>query len=571
MALSLLFAMASCQDNEKGPVRIEGIALDETELSLLVNDTKQLSVIYTPDNTTETQVNWLSSNMKIVTVDQNGLVKAIAPGEAEVTVKSEERDLAAICRIVVKGTTVPVTSITLDVKEIELYVGETLQIEAEVLPDNATDRALLWTSSAEQIASVSETGLITALSDGTVTITAKAQDESGLEATCEVRVSTFVQGPKKNLSATGTSNCYIISEGGEYYFDATVIGNGREGLLPSIPQSVKNFHTENINIEPKSVGLIWEDTKSLIRDLQLENDGTVSFSVDYRNRKGNAIVAVYSKENQGGEILWSWHLWCTPQPLPQIYVNHEGKSFTVLDRHLGATSSKPGRESYGVYYEWGRKDPITKDSKLVYCEGEDGPASIVTTIRNPHALVRCVQDAADWYKGAERNHYLWGNPYGRYFNSEVPYSSDGNNPADIVKPQKTIYDPCPEGYMVGTMDFYTGFTPSGDIAAVMWDEKPNTVGDFNKGWYYKTGNGEETAWFPASGNLFPGDEITPVIDVQYDLGGVIWSSAYFPLIDDQIFHEYSATLGFHNEMTNPKSLSFRTVSCSVRCIKEFNN
>lgn len=573
MIFSLLQASVSCQQKEEGHISLKGISLDETELALTVNDSRQLNVLFTPENATDKEVRWISSDMRIATVDQKGMVKAISEGEAEIRVTSKEGEFTAVCKLAVTEKTIPVTSIILNEEQLELYVGETFRLQAEISPANATDKTLTWTSSSEQTATVSAEGLVTAIADGNVTITAKANDESGIQATCTVSVSTFVPGPKKNLSATGTSNCYIISEGGEYCFDATVIGNGLAGLLPSIPQSVKNFHTENIKIEPKSAGIVWEDTESLIQNLKLESDGTVSFSVDYRNRKGNAVVAVYSEENQGGEILWSWHLWCTPQPLSQTYINHEGKSFSVLDRNLGATDNGPGRESYGVYYQWGRKDLITKDSRLAYCEGEDGASSIVSTIRNPHTVMVTVQEAADWYKGAERNHYLWGNPYGRFFDSEVPYSSDGNNPSDVVNPQKTIYDPCPEGYMVGTMDFYSGFTPSGDIAAVMWPEKPNTVGDFNKGWYYKTGNGEETAWYPAAGCLFPGDDTFPVTEVQYDMGGNIWSSAYLPELDDNgniAFEHYSATLGFHNEMTNPKAYSYRTVACSVRCIKELN-
>ena len=84
--------------------------------------------------------------------------------------------------------TVQATSVTLNETAAELTAGETLQLTATVLPENATDRTVTWTSSDPAVATVDATGLVTAVAAGTATITATTSDGSALAATCQVTV-----------------------------------------------------------------------------------------------------------------------------------------------------------------------------------------------------------------------------------------------------------------------------------------------------------------------------------------------------------------------------------------------
>lgn len=82
--------------------------------------------------------------------------------------------------------TVPVTSVTLNKSLVNVVIGETLQLIATVLPESATNKTVSWSSSNDTIASVSNTGLVTALSEGEVTITCVSNSNSDVTATCAI-------------------------------------------------------------------------------------------------------------------------------------------------------------------------------------------------------------------------------------------------------------------------------------------------------------------------------------------------------------------------------------------------
>ena len=97
-----------------------------------------------------------------------------------------------------------VESITLSETEVTLQVGQTKTLTAQVAPENADDKSLYWSSSDNAIASVDQNGKITALAEGTVTITAEANDGSGVTATCTVHVTLApTPGPTQAPQAKG--------------------------------------------------------------------------------------------------------------------------------------------------------------------------------------------------------------------------------------------------------------------------------------------------------------------------------------------------------------------------------
>lgn len=388
----------------------------------------------------------------------------------------------------------------------------------------------------------------------------------------------FTEDPATDLSAKGTSNCYIVSSGGNYSFNAKIIGNGAEGLLPDIAQSDKKFHTENINISPLSARVLWQDTEGLISGVSL-SEGIVRFSAS--SLKGNAIIAVYDNANPdatGSNILWSWHIWCTDSPSSHNYINHNGSPITVLDRNLGATASDPGSyadaevvATFGLFYQWGRKDPFTGSAssssgveKALYGvknyisiePTSELSGTIANTIKYPNI---CYYSNGDWLY-SERNDYLWGNPYGYNFNATVPYSSDGISADKVILPKKSIYDPCPEGYMVAPVDTWTRFTSTGINSTV--SSELNVDGSFNKGWrfYYSADKSGNTAWYPASGRRAFNSGALELISSY----GFLWSSSPLSLASDKGY-----ILDYQNVAVTPLSTPHqRSYSFTVRCVAE---
>jgi len=158
------------------------IALNKTELNLLAGKSETLQLTIVPENSTDA-VTWKSSDVKVATVTNNGIVEAVGAGTA--TIKVTVGDLSTSCKV---NVIQPVTSISLNAVRVSMYALNTYQLTATVSPSNAFDSTVTWSSADDTIATVDENGLVTALKKGTVMITATANDGSGKSANCEFYV-----------------------------------------------------------------------------------------------------------------------------------------------------------------------------------------------------------------------------------------------------------------------------------------------------------------------------------------------------------------------------------------------
>lgn len=176
---------------KRGEIKITKIEISPSSVSLKVGETKQLSKTITPSNATNTSVSWSSSNTSIATVSSSGLVTAKAAGSATITCKANDGSgVSATCSVSMSAADpIKVTSVSLNATSASLVVGDTKQLTATISPSNATDKSVTWSSSNSSVASVSSSGLVTAKARGTATITCKANDGSGRQATCSITVA----------------------------------------------------------------------------------------------------------------------------------------------------------------------------------------------------------------------------------------------------------------------------------------------------------------------------------------------------------------------------------------------
>ena len=184
---------ATCQVNVTD-IKVSGITLSASTLAMQTEDVKQLSVTnITPANATNKALKWESKNTWVATVDESGNVTAKNPGEATITVTAADNGGAqATCKVTVTERTAPVikvTQIQLSQTRASLIEGKELQLTATVLPTDATNQGLTWSSSVEGVATVDPTGKVTAIKAGTTVITATAKDDSGISASCTVQVT----------------------------------------------------------------------------------------------------------------------------------------------------------------------------------------------------------------------------------------------------------------------------------------------------------------------------------------------------------------------------------------------
>lgn len=215
--------------------------------------------------------------------------------------------------------------------------------------------------------------------------------------------------------------------------------------------------TTEVSEKAVSCEVLWRTADSPITYVRMEDDGSASFYTrpdtdesDLTLVEGNAVIVALDKSDN---ILWGWHIWITENPVTDVEV----AGMTFLDRNLGAfmnanTSEDDIMDSYGLYYQWGRRDPFiypdtynASGSEDPYLYDNDGASvefeyetttskygTLQYALENPMIFLTGDADSQyDWLYGSNQDDSLWG--------------SNG---------EKTIYDPSPKGYRVPTSAEY---------------------------------------------------------------------------------------------------------------------
>jgi hypothetical protein len=370
-----------------------------------------------------------------------------------------------------------------------------------------------------------------------------------------------------SICESGTSNCYTISSEGSYRFNAAIRGNGK---------AVEGVDMEKA-LEGTSASLVWQTSENMIKDVILL-EGQICFTAT--DIPGNAVIALTSDSG----ILWSWHIW-HPEEAPKELKTKSG--FTVMDMNLGAMSNGSGEgktlESYGLLYQWGRKDPFPGSPSLTGDTGtlpvtvfDLGGKSVDITksdwystenntiewaIANPTVVLSNYSQriiCRDWLDINATNDALWGNPEGTKV-EEGEYVNKGT---------KTLFDPCPVGWRVPPPGVFRDATPSGgyetdpsgfNVVDTNADGKIDT-GDFNCGWTICLNGKDVTSFFPATGR-YDGTYAMLYGSVA-GLWGNYWSNS-----------PYSQGLGFsilsfQATTMSPSAGGGKADAYSIRCIKE---
>ncbi len=170
--------------------QVTEIALSETTTSLWVGDTKTIKATATPTIAYNTNVSWSSSDDKVATVSSKGIITAKGKGTCTITCTAADGyGTKSICEVTVKQQ---VTEIALSETSASLWVGETKTITATALPTTASNTSVEWSSSDDNVATVSSEGVITANGEGTCIITCTAADGYGTKSTCEITIKQQV-------------------------------------------------------------------------------------------------------------------------------------------------------------------------------------------------------------------------------------------------------------------------------------------------------------------------------------------------------------------------------------------
>jgi len=340
----------------------------------------------------------------------------------------------------------------------------------------------------------------------------------------------------KRVQRIKTSNCYMVKPGGTIYIPVQRV-NQTVALGEQLPDLASGWTS----------AVIWRDNPALsvtVSD-ELKQYGVLRVVTTDDTAQGNALVCITNDE---GSILWSWHIWVTDyDPLAD---NETYKDEVWMDRNLGATTDVPGDvDALGLMYQWGRKDPFaaangivagTRSLRVLY-SGSSGnlvynslgttPANVAVaptgsgnnnlenSVRNPGIFYSCTSPSGDWYvnSSSESNNTLWGNV-------------------------KTVYDPCPLGWKVPSVENFSDWSAS----ATTWDET-----DLGRSVISVSGS-----WFPASGYR---TSTTGALDTDESIGRY-WSSS--------VDGASAACLDFDKDVVYSTGKNNRACGFAVRCVRE---
>ena len=150
------------------------MSLNTSSVSIVNGSTSTLTATVSPSNAENKNVTWTSSNTSVATVSSTGVVTAKSVGTATITVTTEDGSKKATCEVMV--TPIEVSGVSLNTSSVSIVNGSTSTLTATVSPSNAENKNVTWTSSNTSVATVSSTGVVTAKSVGTATITVTTED-----------------------------------------------------------------------------------------------------------------------------------------------------------------------------------------------------------------------------------------------------------------------------------------------------------------------------------------------------------------------------------------------------------
>ncbi|HOO70678.1 MAG TPA: Ig domain-containing protein [Spirochaetota bacterium] len=196
--IASVFSVAGCdegptENNQNPPSAfssVTGVSLNNASTSIAIGYTEQLVATITPENASNKNVTWSSDDSGVASVT-DGLVTGVSEGSTTIYVTTDDGDYSAECDVTVTQP-IAVTGVSLNTTSASIAISDTEQLVATITPGNASNKSVTWSSDDPDIASVTDGGLVTGVSEGTTTIYVTTVD-GGFSAECDVTVSPAVE------------------------------------------------------------------------------------------------------------------------------------------------------------------------------------------------------------------------------------------------------------------------------------------------------------------------------------------------------------------------------------------
>ena len=285
---------------KRDSVKASMITLSPSSLTINVGVTKSVSATVTPKNASVKNLKWDSSDNTIAKVNSKGQITGVKAGKATISVSTADGSATASMNVVVKSsgsTTKPSTSVgvkTINVYPTSMYlsVGSTGYIDAVVLPENASNNKILYSSSNTKVATVNKYGTVKAVGAGTAVIKVSSDADSKLYKKVTVRVKGSSTGSNKSISCT------------------TIFKDSNNKKITN----TNSINTSKISIEVECIGrntnisnvLFKTDTSAMdsssVREDRLSTKKFMKYGIinnKNNSKKGNHILTVTATDTSG--------------------------------------------------------------------------------------------------------------------------------------------------------------------------------------------------------------------------------------------------------------------------------
>ncbi len=247
-------ALLQVKVEEGKVVAVTEVKLPETSKTLKIGEFYQINAEVLPSDATDKTLTYESSDDTVATVTESGKVEAKKAGTANITVKSSNGKTALLQVKVEEGKVVAVTEVKLPETSKTLKIGESYQINAEVLPSDATDKALTYESSDDTVATVTESGKVEAKKAGTANITVKSSN--GKTALLQVKVEEEGENTVEVTEVRLSETAKTLKIGESYQINAEVLPTNatNKALTYESSDDTVATVTESGKVEAKKAG-----------------------------------------------------------------------------------------------------------------------------------------------------------------------------------------------------------------------------------------------------------------------------------------------------------------------------
>ena len=406
--------------------------------------------------------------------------------------------------------------------------------------------------------------------EGTITVTAPSSFDDG-----ELRSGTL---SLKGYTPTGSTRTISIFLAIAKTIPFEEVANCYVATMPKCRYTFDPLKggAEDATLATAEIKLLWQTKSGLIKylDMRENADGKMEASFyleeDADNEgkvyHGNALIGAYDKN---GEIIWSWHIWVTNNDPAASENTAMLNGQTMMSINLGAELNSDGStdssviyKSYGMYYQWGRKEPFVGPQKYNFPSNADqmiyntkGYATSLNYVESTAeygTMAWAVANPMTLIKGYKKNGFDW-----LYADSDDNlWNSD----------TKSLYDPCPAGWRVPTDELFTNLTIAATDDDMMWGEAQKQYG-----WHLVDTTTAQEHFFTAQGrrnyldcrlDIFNDDETLPV-----PWSGYYWTSSVAESDAKALYFDLNTATRAWNaiELSRPMH---RANAMPVRCVRE---